>query len=129
MIGSWRWNAIAAAVFSVLIFLLSLSNNPIGTAGYRAGVTFVILFIVTFAVRWLLGQAMVSSPKQHGGAHDSSPQDEDGKGQSIDIVTPDGVGEELSLPFSPLTPPKLTRTEEALDPQRLAEALRHMSEK
>jgi hypothetical protein len=127
MIGSWRWNATAATLFAAMIFLLSFSHNPIQTAGYRAGITFAILFSVTFAVRWLLGQALASAATDPAGGI-AKTEDEHGKGQTIDVVTPDEE-EGAPLQFAPLTPPKLTRTEESIDPERLAEALRHMSEK
>jgi hypothetical protein len=130
MIGSWRWNLISAAAFAVVIFLLSYSHNPIGTAASRSAITFIILFGVTYAVRWLLGQATAAAAegKQEAATPEAYSTDEEGKGQSIDIVTPD-QDEEPKHPFSPLSPPKLARTDEFPDAERLAEAVRHMSEK
>jgi hypothetical protein len=134
MIGTWRSNAIVAGSIGPLIFLLSISSNPLSTALYRAGSSFVISFAVMFAVRWLIGQALTS-----GAPHDTMAEEqadrghtqaasEEGKGQSIDLTTPDGAWEDQPI-FAPLSPPRLKKTEDPLDPEQLAKAIRHMSQK
>ncbi|HZG76375.1 MAG TPA: hypothetical protein VEZ72_11020, partial [Paenibacillus sp.] len=56
--------------------------------------------------------------------------DDEGKGRTIDATTPDDDSEdEAALDFMPLAPPKFAKTESPIDPELLAQALRHMSEK
>lgn len=127
MIGSWRWNLISAGVLGALIFFLAHMSNPLGTSLYRAGISFAIGFAATYAVRFLLGQSMPDG----GNRADSETaavqrNDEEGKGQSVDMVTPE---DEPEIDFSPLSPPKLTKVEESLDPEQLAQVVRHISDK
>jgi len=133
MIGTWRWNAIGAASLAALIFLLSVRNNPLATAGIRTGIAFAVTFAVGFAIRWMLGQALAtnassSSLDSETGA--ASADGDAGKGQRFDAVTPDDVlGDDEALEFTPLAPPKFAKTESPIDPELLAQALRHMSDK
>lgn len=131
MIGSWRWNAIAGASAFALIFLLSYGNNPLPTTTYRAGVSLAVVFAVTYAVRWLLGQAVkgtAAEDPQEDGATDEEA--EAGKGQSVDLMTPDDAdfAGKSSQQFTPLVPPRLSTKGQQLDPEQLARAVRHMSE-
>jgi len=128
MIGSWRWNLIAGGALAGLIFLLSFGDNPIGTAAYRSGVSFVVGFAMMFAIRWLLGQALAPAGDS---AEGGSKADEADKGRTIDLTTPessDDADADDGVAFAPLSPPRLKKTEAALDPEQLAQALRHMSE-
>ncbi|WP_274361458.1 hypothetical protein [Paenibacillus thermotolerans] len=126
MIGSILWNAAAAVAGAALIFLLSYGHNPPATSGMRALYSFVIVFAVTFAVRWLLALALTGGAGPN--ATSPSPPETDGaaeddKGQSIDFTTPDDDKD-----FSPLNPPKLKTVRGLEDPEELAKAIRHMSE-
>ena len=138
MIGSWKWNLSASFVTAGLIFFISYSTNPLQTTLYRTAVSFIILFAMTYAVRWMLGQAMQSDSDRT-------------KGQRIDMVTPEEseaqnkpVQEASSEPsqlaahsdpaeetveFAPLTPPKLVRTADTLDPKQTADTIREMAKK
>ncbi|TLS49825.1 hypothetical protein FE782_22740 [Paenibacillus antri] len=132
MIGSWRWNAVAACALAAVIFLLSYRSNPLVTAGIRTGIAFAVTFAIGFAVRWLLGQALASADSAAAArTGDAEAANEAAKGRSIDIVTPEDEEEEagLDLGFKPLSPPKLAKTESPIDPELLAQALRHMSDK
>jgi len=132
MIGSWRWNAIAAAAFAALIFLLSVGNNPLATAGIRTGIAFAVTFAVAYAVRWLLGQALAGGVAAKASPSDAA--DAAGKGRTIDMITPEDGAEradeddDAALSFTPLSPPKLAKTDLPIDPELLAKALRHMSD-
>ncbi|HZG84375.1 hypothetical protein [Paenibacillus sp.] len=126
MIGSWRWNGVAAGALGTLIFLLSFSNNPLSTAAYRAGVSFAMTFALTYAVRWMIGKAIALTPPPEPEPAEGEAAEEEGKGAAIDIVTPE---EDEAPQFTPLSPPKLTKTDQEIDPEFLAQALRHMSEK
>lgn len=136
MIGSWRWNVIAAAACAAVIFLLAWRTNPIATAGIRAAIACGVAFAVTYAVRWMLGQALADQLKAEaaeaaeadGGVAAESPEGgeaEGRKGTMIDMTTPD----DDDASFTPLTPPKLTKVESQLDPELLAKALRTISDK
>ncbi len=128
MIGSWRWNAIAALALAALIFLLSVRSNPIATAGIRTGIAFAVTFAVLYAVRWMLGQAL--APGEAAATERDHAANDAGKGQAIDVVTPDDAQQdETESEFQPLAPPKFAKTESPIDPELLAQALRHMSEK
>lgn len=129
MIGSWRWNIVAALSFAALIFLLSWRSNPIETAGMRTAIAFGVTFAVTYVVRWMLGQALAPAAQELAtGAADDAPGSDAGKGTVIDASTPDEESE-TELDFAPLSPPRLAKTEPPLDPELLAQALRHMSDK
>ncbi|HZG75825.1 MAG TPA: hypothetical protein VEZ72_08190, partial [Paenibacillus sp.] len=81
MIGTWRWNAIGALALAALIFLLSVRNNPLATAGIRTGIAFAVTFAVGFAIRWMLGQALASNAATAStGADAEAASDEAGKG-------------------------------------------------
>ena len=126
MIGSWRWNWIGAGAIGALNFLLSFSNNLLTTAAYRAGVSFAVTFALVYAVRWMIGKALSLSPPPEPPQAEGEAANEEGKGATIDVVTP----EEAEAPlFMPLSPPKLAKADPSIDPEFLAQALRHMSEK
>jgi hypothetical protein len=133
MIGTWRWNAIGATALAALIFLLSVGSNPLATAGIRTGIAFAVTFAVLFAIRWMLGQALASNAATASQeAEAAAASEEAGKGQRFDAVTPDDVpadNAELELEFTPLAPPKFAKTDTPIDPELLAQALRHMSDK
>jgi len=94
---------------------------------------------MTYAVRWMLGQAMKADSKRT-------------KGQRIDMVTPNESApldlpmqeaspensehaaahsntEEEAVEFAPLTPPKLVRTTDSLDPKQTADTIRQLAKK
>lgn len=145
MTGSMRWNIYIGATGAIITFLASFSSNILTTSLLRSLYSFVLLFIVMFAFRWVLGLLLEwnFSLKTEPG-NDSS-----GKGQTIDLITPDddstagqgsgveGVStdssstsdeDEGSGQFSPLDPPKLATREKA-PAEELAKAVRHLSEK
>jgi hypothetical protein len=128
MIGSIWWNFIAGLSGALLVFLVSFGNNPLRTAGTRAMYSFIILFAVAFAVRWLLSAAADGGKSGNGPEAQSSGQEaqaESDKGRSIDFSI--SAEDDAAAAFTPLSPPKLASVK-ALDPERLANAARHMSE-
>jgi hypothetical protein len=144
MIGTIRINWIVSLVAGILTFLLSVANNLFLTTCLRSLYSFVILFILTYAFRFLLavfGGADFFTPL--GSEPSESESDEGHLGSQLDLATPDddeatrqmlrnnldNPGQSLDddLPFSPLTPPKLI-TKNNLDPEQLAGALRRLSE-
>lgn len=128
MIGSILWNAVAGLAGAALIFLLSYGHNPLATSGVRALYSFLTLFAVTFAVRWLLATALKNGdgpPEAAPPSPEAAEASEDEKGQSIDFTTPD---DDYVDDFSPLNPPKLKTVKGPQNPEELAKAIRHMSE-
>ena len=127
MIGSWRWNLIAATALGLLIFLLSFPRNPMETTFYRTAVSFAVAFCITYAVRFLIGRAVEIRAEEAGS--DGDETGDDGKGRVIDMTTPDSVHEppEEDAEFTPLQPPKLVRTDKPLSSEEMAQVVRHMS--
>ncbi|NQX57367.1 hypothetical protein [Paenibacillus qinlingensis] len=141
MIGTIRINLIVALLAGIFTFALSIGNNLFLSSCIKAGYSFLILFVVTFGFRWVLGLLIgpVSSLEDTPLENSSS-----GVGQNLDLSTPDEDEETRQMmksihgnqtkdahsndmQFSPLNPPKLV-TKNNLDPEQLAGALRRMSE-
>ncbi|CAN7469655.1 hypothetical protein LJR153_003215 [Paenibacillus sp. LjRoot153] len=141
MIGTIRINLIVALLVGIFTFTLSIGNNLFLSSCIKAGYSFLILFVVTFGFRWVLGLLIgpVSSLEVSSLENSSSEV-----GQNLDLSTPDEDEETRQLmksnhtnqtkdahsndmQFSPLNPPKLV-TKNNLDPEQLAGALRRMSE-
>jgi hypothetical protein len=136
MIGSIRWNFIVAAVSFSITFITSSLNNIWSTTLIRSCYSFLLLFVIVFLFRWVLG-TFAGLDKI---AEVDSMQDEN-KGNALDLSTPD---EEESLNqmlkesmgpnthegeprFAPLKPPKLT-SKANIETGDMVQALRHMSE-
>mgnify|MGYP000247652724 FL=1 len=136
MVGTWRWNLIFSCLTLVFTFLISLSNNVPLTALTRSLYGFVIVFVITYVIRWTLGTV--------AGINTYSEQDYSGNnidetGTTINIQTPDDldslndllksqlINSEAEHGFSPLQPPKLV-SKEKLDSESLANSLRQLSE-
>ncbi|UKS29863.1 hypothetical protein LOZ80_13380 [Paenibacillus sp. HWE-109] len=141
MIGTMRINVIVAAIAGVFTFALSIGNNLFLSTCLKSLYSFLILFVLTFGFRWVLG--VMIGAEQAGGTFPSNPVEDSAVGQSLDMTTPD-LDEETrelmkanlsdnnslssaDMQFSPLNPPKLV-TKNNLDPEQLAGALRRMSE-
>jgi hypothetical protein len=143
MIGTIRINWIVALLAGIFTFLLSIGNNLFLTTCLRSLYSFVIVFVIAFGFRFLLGAFAGTDffAPLHTEQSDSS---ESHLGSNLDLATPDdeeatrqilknhidSPGQLLDaddLPFSPLNPPKLI-TKNNLDPEQLAGALRRMSE-
>lgn len=141
MIGTIRINLIVALLAGIFTFALSIGNNLFLSSCIKAGYSFLILFVVTFGFRWVLGLLIgpVSSLEVTSLENPSAAV-----GQNLDLSTPDEDEETRQLmrsnhanqakdahsndmQFSPLNPPKLV-TKNNLDPEQLAGALRRMSE-
>lgn len=136
MLGSIRWNLVLSIVGFVLTFVFSLGNNVLITALLRAIYSFAILFVAGFILRFVLGSII--------GLNDLEPvdqtqtNDDPHLGGHVDLSTPDedeAIAQTLKMnlqqsnkaEFSPLNPPKLA-SKDKLDPEELAQAVRHMSE-
>lgn len=139
MIGTIRINVIVASLACLFTFALSISNNLFLSSLIKSGYSFLILFVVTFGFRWVLGLLIGSVPSLENA---SPANDSSSVGNNLDLITSPDEDEEtrelmksnlannnasLSNDFSPLKPPKLV-TKNNLDAEQLAGALRRMSE-
>lgn len=139
MIGTIRINVIVASLACLFTFALSISNNLFLSSLIKSGYSFLMLFVVTFGFRWVLGLLIGNVPSLENA---SPANDSSSVGNNLDLITSPDEDEEtrelmksnlgnnnasLSNDFSPLKPPKLV-TKNNLDAEQLAGALRRMSE-
>lgn len=137
MIGSIRWNFIVGAAAFVITFALSITDNIWLTTLIRSFYSFVLMFVIVFLFRWLLGTVagLAGAP-----IPEHSEEEDELKGTAVDVVTPDqdaelhqmlkpspGPQDAAETDFSPLNPPKLS-TKIQGSPDELAQAVRRMSE-
>lgn len=143
MIGTFRINFIVATISFLLTFLLSMGNNLFLTTLIHSFYSFVILFILTFGFRWILGTIGGIQIYNSDDLQDE-PNIDASVGTQVNMATPDddditrqllkhnmdnpgnseGTADNL---FSPLNPPKLA-AKNNLEPEQLAGALRRLSE-
>jgi energy-coupling factor transporter transmembrane protein EcfT len=147
MIGTIRINWIVSLAAGIFTFLLSVGNNLFLTTCLRSLYSFLILFILTYAFRFLIGVfggADFFAPRPADAVDQTAASSNEGHlGSQLDLATPDddeatrqmlrnnldnpGQALDDDLIFSPLTPSKLI-TKNNLNPEQLAGALRRMSE-
>jgi hypothetical protein len=136
MVGSIRWNLIIAAISFVLTFIASSMNNIWSTTLIRSCYSFLLLFVIVFLFRWVLG-TFAGLDK----ITDIDSVTDENKGTTLDMTTPD---EEESLnqmlkksldpntqesepSFAPLKPPKLS-SKANIETDDMVQALRQMSD-
>lgn len=135
MIGSIRWNILFGTVGFLLTFLMSIGSNFLVRALLNSAYSFLIMFAVVFALRWILGTLVglkaVSDPVElaaedvGNAVNETTPDDQD---QLNDLLKNQLKGPESAEPFVPLQPKKLASVPDA-DPEQLAQALRQLKEK
>lgn len=136
MKGNLRFNLVFGVIGFVLTLVFSLTNNLFMTSVIRGLVSFVIWFVLAFLLRWAWG--VLSSPPSEIAPMSVSEEDKHTGGR-LDLTTPDESDElnellkqkpdlssERGAGFTPLNPPKLVSTK---DPEELAKAVRHLTEK
>ncbi|MDP4097518.1 hypothetical protein OIN60_12125 [Paenibacillus sp. P96] len=140
LFGSLRINLWSGVVGFTLTFLLSLNSNLLTTSLIRGLIASAVWFLFAFAVRFVLG--MLTQPEKPVSADprvDRHAGQGEGLGSRLDLTTPD-ESEELndllnpmpdseqlkSADFKPLDPPKLVTSK---DPEELAKAVRHLTDK
>ncbi|NEU25360.1 hypothetical protein [Paenibacillus ottowii] len=136
LFGSLRINLWSGVVGFILTFVLSVGSNLLTTSLIRGLIAFVFWFLLAFVLRWTLG--VVARPDL-GNAQDRASSQVDGVGGNLDLTTPDENENlnELLKPkpeqtdegnngFAPLKPPKLVSNK---DPEELAKAVRHLTDK
>lgn len=136
MIGSIRWNILLGTVGFLLTFLMSIGSNFLVRALLNSAYSFLILFAVVFALRWILGtlvglkavpdQAVEQAAEDAGAAvNETTPDDQE---QLNDLLKSQLKAPDQVEPFVPLQPKKLASVPDA-DPEQLAQALRQLKEK
>jgi len=141
MSGTWRFKVGFGAFGALLIFFISLSNNPIGTTLLRSLYGFIAFAALAFAVGFVLDQLLV--PGNKPAATDS----EDGeRGGALDLVTPDdgeslsemmkeqwtggkreAAQEEAIKGFQPLQPKRLVSLDNP-NPEEVVQAIRRLTD-
>ena len=146
MIGNYRINLVAGIVGFVLTFFVAFSSNVLMTSLVRGFIGFAAWYVLAYGLRWGLG--ILFSPHVENGSGYASEGTQDLRGSQVDIkVDDDGqelkdllkngqsnveeaelTSSETKAPtgFAPLDPPKLVRTK---DPEELAQAVRHLTDK
>lgn len=90
-------NIILATITTLVAFLASMQNNTVGTSLIRGLLTFLVIFIILIPIRGVLAKLLQIEPAE---THPPEAlEDDETKGQSIDLTTPD---EEVTHPFQPL---------------------------
>ncbi|NMO96182.1 hypothetical protein [Paenibacillus lemnae] len=133
MNGKIKYYLLAGAAGFVFTYLFSSANNVWSTALYRAGIAFVVWFLLALILERVI--SVVFSPVSP--KNDNKQQDP--RGSQLDLATPAEDDEELMRimknepadkaeedGFTPLSPPKLVTTK---NPEELAKAVRHLTEK
>ncbi|WP_322922762.1 hypothetical protein [Paenibacillus campi] len=151
MIGNIKFNVWFGVLGFLITFLFSLGNNLWTTSLVRGCLGFILWFALAFLLRFILGVlatpgSAAGKPPASGAAKtmdeaEGQPStDEQGRGNLLDITTPDQDHElnDLLTPkpshsggdsgFAPLNPPKLVSTKEQ-DAEELAKAIRHLTQK
>lgn len=144
MTGTWRWNIVLGFVAAIPTFLVSYASNPLGVSGIRAVYAFTAMFVLSFALRAMLGMALRPPVLR-----DEAGAAEENKGGQLDLTTPDETddlngmlkrqweapgavqtpeksGQQADVGFQPLQPPRLTSVKQQ-EPGKLAEAIRSMN--
>lgn len=133
MIGTMRWNLTIGLAGTIFTFLFSVGNNPLDTTLLRSFYTFLILFAIGFAIRFLLGAVGVNSLQARHVA------EEQYIGSKFDMTTPEesdslqhAIKENLHTnnekeQFAPLQPPRLV-TKKEMPAEEMAQAIRQLSE-
>src|SRR5690554_6128148 len=114
MLGTWRWNAVTGSLSLVFTFLISLSNNVPMTALIRSLYGFIVVFAITYVIRWMLGT--LAGINMYSAKDFSEVSDAESAGASIDYQTPDEFNTlndllknqlrtDVKSDFSPLEPP------------------------
>ncbi len=141
MKGSWRFTIGFGAFGALLICLLSLSNNPLGTSLLRGLYAFLAFAALALVVGFVLGQLLATGKPAPSGAE--VPPD---RGSVLDLTIPD-EGEALSemmkeqwadgksatatdgeaVSFQPLQPKRVVSLDNP-NPEEVAQAIRRLTD-
>lgn len=140
MLGTIKWNFIVGLISFVITFISSIGHNIWTTTLLRSLYSFMIVFILVFLFRWIMGTMAGFNKLAVTGAQERAAVEN--KGTALDVSTPD---EEAVLHqmlkdsldpnaaavdpgFAPLNPPKLSTKGNNIEPGEMAQAVRRMTE-
>lgn len=127
MAGTIVLNFVVGAVAFVFTFLTAVLQNMWLVSLWRAFIAFLVFFIATYIVRWLIGAFASPAARRDVGKH-------------VDIVTPDeqdrsahmqsaAAQSDLADAFTPFELPRLERTTDvAEDPDKIANIIRRLAD-
>lgn len=138
MLGSIRWNLVLAGSGMLLTFWSSLGNNGFAVSSLRSMYAFIAFFVLGYLIRFIL-RAIVGTTPADGPGLPADP----GVGGQVDLSTPE-AGEDLNellkaqlegkghppaeaAGFEPFQPKKIVSAQN-MDPEALANAIRHLSD-
>lgn len=140
MIGTIRWNFFIGLLSLVITFASSISTNIWMTSLLRSIYSFLIVFILVFLFRWILGT--IGGLNQLHTEPGNAPLENESKGTAFDAQTPDDEASihqmlkdtidpkapAMDSGFAPLNPPKLSSKTSSMEPGEMAQAVRRMTE-
>jgi hypothetical protein len=142
MFGTWRWNVVFGFIGTVLTVAFSIGNNPVSVMLLRSMYAFIAFFVLAFAMRAVL--AYILQPPSISG---EQPEQDEGIGRQLDMLTPDESDELNQMlksqlqdgtttpvnevqanaaAFRPLNPPQLLSSKNT-QPEELVKAIRHLT--
>ncbi|MNO11979.1 hypothetical protein D3C76_15780 [compost metagenome] len=137
MTGKMRYYLLFGFIGFLITFAASSGNNLFTTSLIRGIIGFVVWFVLSFAVNWVIG-FLKELPADPADQEMAALQSQEDKGANLDITTPDESDELNDLlkqppnpqaqDFTPLSPPKLVKTPDEKDPAELANVVRHLTE-
>lgn len=140
MTGSWKWNVYVGIMAMFITLFTSAMNNEWLTSIFRSIYAFIIVFAAMYVIRFVLGTIAGLNYFTNFDDHtmiEPSDRSTNLAGSSVNLATPSDdvlvaemLKEQLNADqnkFTPLQPQKLVSMEK-LDPEMLAQSLRHMSE-
>lgn len=122
----------------LITYAVSAGNNMFTTSFIRGLIAFVVWFLLSFIGGWVFEFLK----EQSAGEDDeviSAILQAQGKGDNLDLTTPDQSDElndllkqpldstSQNIEFAPLNPPKLTKIDDK-DPEELVKVVRHLTE-
>lgn len=147
MLGNWRWNLWFGIFGFVLIFLISLSNNPFITSLLRGTYALLTFFLIAYPVRFVFGA--VFNPVRSSQNEVMTEAEQALTGTKVNYVTPDESEDlnevlraqisQTSIPkttqatvgagqdqFQPLKPTQLVSTDK-IESEELTKVIRHLT--
>lgn len=143
MLGTWRWNVVFGFIGTVLTVAFSIGNNPVSVTLLRSMYAFIAFFVLAFVMRAVL--TYILQPPSIAG---EQPEQDEGIGSQLDMLTPDESDDlnqmlksqlhdgtattaneaqaNAAAAFRPLNPPQLLSSKNT-QPEELVKAIRHLT--
>lgn len=140
MTGKLKYCWLFGFIGFLITFASSSGNNLFMTSLIRGLIAFAVWFVLFYAAFWIFG-SLKELPNNSVQEEEIFADEEQGKGGSFDLTTPDESDELNDLlkhppansahinDFAPLNPPKLVKTTDDTDTEELVKVVRHLTEK